>query len=253
LPILTATRWHSQRRRRPPRRDDQGHDLAQANLSRLRYPPDAPEAAEFIAALDRVNWLAERSRGFVWRHRADSGHISLADTTGDPLLIINLSVWRSYQSLHWFIYRSAHGHYVRRRREWFDSIIQPSTVLWWLPAGSYPTPSEALAHLEFLRRYGPTSRAFSSRTRFDPDGRRETSRRSKRSAGCDRDQVHNDADSDASSWPPSLYRASRSGSAKRAKAARLAVDSPRDCRHCHSRRMDEAKPISSMRSKVLSA
>jgi len=54
------------------------HDLAQANLSRLRYPPDAPEAAEFVAALDRVNWLAERSRGFVWRHRADSGRISLA-------------------------------------------------------------------------------------------------------------------------------------------------------------------------------
>jgi len=197
------------------------HDLAQANLSRLRYPPDAPEAAEFIAALDRVNWLAERSRGFVWRHRADSGHISLADTTGDPLLIMNLSVWRSYQSLHEFIYRSAHGHYVRRRREWFDSIIQPSTVLWWLPAGSYPTPSEALARLEYLRRYGPTSRAFSLRTRFDPDGRRETSRRSKRSAGGDRDQVHNDADSDASSWPPSL------GSDRRAPAGvtRLRPDS----------------------------
>lgn len=179
------------------------HDLAQANLSRLRYPPDAPEAAEFIAALDRVNWLAERSRGFVWRHRADCGHISLADTTGDPLLIINLSVWRSYQSLHEFIYRSAHGHYVRRRREWFDSIIQPSTVLWWLPAGSYPTPSEALARLEYLRRYGPTSR------------------RSKRSAGGDRDQVHNDADSDASSWPPSL------GSDRRAPAGvtRLRPDS----------------------------
>ncbi|HEY2764834.1 MAG TPA: DUF3291 domain-containing protein [Pseudonocardiaceae bacterium] len=148
--------------------------LAQANLSRLRYPPDSPQVGEFIAALDRINRLAERSPGFVWRYATDDGHVSLADTTGDPLLIINLSVWKSYQPLHHYIYRSAHGHYVRRRGEWFDRITQPSTVLWWVPAGTRPTPADALARLRQLRRHGPRPGAFTLRTRFDPAGHRET-------------------------------------------------------------------------------
>jgi hypothetical protein len=44
--------------------------LAQANLARLRHPPDDPRVAEFIAALDHANELAEHAPGFVWRHHA---------------------------------------------------------------------------------------------------------------------------------------------------------------------------------------
>jgi hypothetical protein len=33
--------------------------LAQVNLARLRHPPDSPRLAEFLAAIDRVNALAE--------------------------------------------------------------------------------------------------------------------------------------------------------------------------------------------------
>jgi len=88
--------------------------LAQANLARMRFPLDAEPMAEFVAALERINALADHAPGFIWRLRSDTGeHVSLADTTGDPLLIINLSLWHSYQHLHEFTYRSTHMHYLR--------------------------------------------------------------------------------------------------------------------------------------------
>ena len=139
--------------------------LAQANLSLLRHPPTAPQVAEFAAALARINHLADRAPGFVWRDR-----VPVSD---DERLVLNLSVWKSYLPLHEYTYRSAHGHYVRRRHEWFDRVPQPSTVLWWIEAGTRPTAEEGLARLRRLQRYGPAPAAFSLRVRFDPSGRRE--------------------------------------------------------------------------------
>ncbi|EXG82430.1 protein of unknown function DUF3291 [Cryptosporangium arvum DSM 44712] len=146
-------------------------DLAQANIARLRQPLGDPRVAEFVAALDAVYRLAEHSPGFVWRCATDEGHPGVDPT--DPLTVVNVSTWRSYQALHEFTYRSRHGHFVRRRREWFDSLPGPTTVLWWAPANAQPTIPEALARLSVLRRYGPQPPAFGIRQRFHPDGRPE--------------------------------------------------------------------------------
>jgi hypothetical protein len=147
--------------------------LAQVNLARLRFPLDSPGAREFVAAVDRINRLAEHSAGFVWRYRTGEVHPSAAEETGDPLMVVNLSVWQSYAHLHAYVYRSAHGHFVRRRYEWFERIATPATALWWVPAGHRPTPAEALTRLAYLRTYGPTAKAFTVRCRFTPSGERE--------------------------------------------------------------------------------
>jgi hypothetical protein len=87
--------------------------------------------------------------------------------------LAQVNVWQSYEHLHAYVYRSAHGHYVHRRYEWFERIRTPATALWWVPAGHEPTPAEALARLRYLRRYGPTPKAFTVRSRFDAAGRPE--------------------------------------------------------------------------------
>jgi hypothetical protein len=148
-----------------------GWHLAQANIARLRQPPGSPQVAEFVAALDAVYRVAEHSPGFVWRYATDEGHPSVDPS--DPLTVVNVSTWRSYQAPHEFTYRSGHGHFVRRRREWFDSLPSPTTVLWWVPANDRPTIPEALARLSVLRQYGPQPQAFGIRQRFHPDGRPE--------------------------------------------------------------------------------
>lgn len=162
------------------------HRLAQVNLARLRFPLGSPMAREFVEAIDRINGLADRSPGFVWRHRAGDAHPSAAGETGDPLMVLNLSVWRSYPDLHAFVYRSAHFQYVRRRRRWFARIPTPATALWWVPAGHEPTVAEALARLAHLRANGPTPHAFTVRTRFDADGHPEGGARRGRAAASRR-------------------------------------------------------------------
>ena len=49
--------------------------LAQLNIGRFRYPTDDPRMADFMNNLDLVNGLAERSKGFVWRLKDDSGNL----------------------------------------------------------------------------------------------------------------------------------------------------------------------------------
>jgi heme-degrading monooxygenase HmoA len=136
--------------------------LAQANVSKLRLPPGDPRNAEVMAATDRVNHLAERAPGFVWRVRTHLGE--------DERLILNVSVWTSYQALHDYTYRSAHNHFIRRQRQWFEPVPRPSTVLWWVRAGATPTVEEASTRLRHLRTYGPGPSAFTLRVRYDPAG-----------------------------------------------------------------------------------
>ena len=43
--------------------------LAQFNIARLKHDPDDPRVAPFMQALDKVNAVAERMPGFVWRYK----------------------------------------------------------------------------------------------------------------------------------------------------------------------------------------
>lgn len=151
--------------------------LAQVNVSRLRADLGAREMSGFLIALDSVNQLADASAGFVWRLPAATGHAFSTPADGDARDVVNLSVWRSYEALHGFVYRSAHGALVRRRRVWFEPVAQPSTALWWIAPGHVPSLAEALARLAHLRRRGPTPAAFGLRHRFDPNGHRQPRRR----------------------------------------------------------------------------
>lgn len=156
--------------------------LAQVNVARMRAPLDAPPMREFVAALRSVDRLAAASPGFVWRLGSDGAHgVSVQPADGGPLFV-NVSLWQDYDSLHGFVYRSAHAALLRRRSRWFLPTPQPSTCLWWVPVDARPTLDDALLRLRHLRVHGPSPRAFSLRRRFAPDGtpvpRRSAPRRS---------------------------------------------------------------------------
>jgi phosphoglycolate phosphatase-like HAD superfamily hydrolase len=143
------------------------HQLAQINVARLLAPIDAPETADFVAALEPVNGRADRSPGFVWRLQTESGDATSVQALDDPLVIVNLTVWESIEALEAFAYREAsHLAVLRRRREWFERHTEAPTALWWVPTGHIPTVAEALDRLAGLRAGGPTARAFTFRERF---------------------------------------------------------------------------------------
>ena len=149
------------------------HQLAQVNIALPREPLTAPLLADFVAALEPINALAEASLGYVWRLQTEEGDATGIQGFGDDRLIINLSVWQSVEALSDFVFRSAHTDVMRRRRTWFEVAGEAYTVLWWVPEGHHPTVEEAEERLAHLRTHGPTAWAFSLREPYDrPDAQR---------------------------------------------------------------------------------
>ncbi|MFB7618462.1 DUF3291 domain-containing protein [Kitasatospora sp. NPDC056181] len=144
------------------------YELAQVNISRMLEPVDSPLLADFVAALGRVNALADEADGFVWRLKEDGGYATGFRIFDDEWLLVNLSVWRDPKALDAYVYHPEHRAVMRRRREWFARPTEAMTVLWWVPAGHRPTPQEAQQKLTLLRAEGPTPEAFTMRTLFEP-------------------------------------------------------------------------------------
>jgi Domain of unknown function (DUF3291) len=135
--------------------------LAQLNIGRLRHETDDPRMADFMNNLARINALAERSPGFVWRYTDATGNAT--DTRpfdGDARMAINLSVWESVEALEKFVWQTVHTRFYNRKTEWFEKLDGAYFVLWHVPAGHRPSVAEAIARLEHLKVHGPSEHAF---------------------------------------------------------------------------------------------
>lgn len=142
------------------------YHLAQLNVARMLAAADDPIMADFMNGLERINHLGEQTPGFVWRLKGEADNALAIRVFDDPRLIINLTVWADMESLRRFTYYSDHAEFYRRRRDWFHKDDRPMLALWWLPAGSIPTPQEARGRLEYLHAHGPTPYAFTFRHAF---------------------------------------------------------------------------------------
>jgi hypothetical protein len=142
--------------------------IAQMNVGTLRYPTQDPRIAEFMGRLDEINALAEASPGFVWRLQSEQGNATDIILTDNPLFLVNMSVWEAVEPLFEFAYRTSHQKVMAKRREWFERPAGAYQVLWWIPAGTVPTPQEGLERLRYLEQQGPTPRAFTFRQKFPP-------------------------------------------------------------------------------------
>ena len=144
------------------------YHLAQLNVGIIKEPLESPVMADFVNNLDRINTLAEASPGFVWRLQTEEGNATALRPTEDENFLVNMSVWEDADSLSQFVFKSAHVEIMRRRREWFERMVDAYLVLWWVPKGHVPTVDEALAKLARLREHGPSPEAFTFRTAFPP-------------------------------------------------------------------------------------
>jgi Domain of unknown function (DUF3291) len=145
--------------------------LAEINVARARAPLDDPLLADFVAQLDGVNRLAERTPGFVWRLVGEGGAASsYVRAFEDERMLVNLTVWESLESLTAYTYRSDHGRVYRDRARWFEPSVGPSLALWWIPAGHVPTVEEGKAKLDALAARGPTPEAFTFKRPFPAPG-----------------------------------------------------------------------------------
>jgi len=133
--------------------------LAEFNIGRIKYPLDDPRMREFVDNVDRINKLADKLPGFVWRLQGESGHAMDMRVYDDPAILPNLTVWENVEALERFVFKTVHGRFFDRREAWFAQP-DPTLVMWWVPAGHRPTLEEGVARLDHLKAHGPSDFAF---------------------------------------------------------------------------------------------
>jgi hypothetical protein len=141
--------------------------LAQCNIVKLKAPLDSPVVADFVAALEPINALADAAPGFVWRLKTDDGDATSIRAFADDQILLNMSVWESMKALADYVFRSGHKDVLRRRRQWAHRFDGAQSAMWWIRAGTIPEPSEAVARLECLERVGPSEYAFTFQSPFN--------------------------------------------------------------------------------------
>ena len=143
------------------------YQLAQINIARMiGVNIEDPIMKEFVDNLDKVNQLAEDSKGFVWRLKDESNNAASFNPFNDEQIIINISVWKNITSLENFTYKTFHTDFLKRRKEWFNKYGKAHFALWWIKEGDFPTIEESIDRLEYLQINEPTEKAFNFRVKF---------------------------------------------------------------------------------------
>lgn len=144
------------------------YQLAQLNIGRMLAPLDDPVMMGFVARLEEINVLAERSPGFVWRLQSEEGDATSIRPFGDDRILVNMSVWESIETLKEYTFRTAHSELLKQRRQWFEKFERAYMVLWWIESGHIPTIEEAKLRLEHLQQHGASPHAFTFQKPFPP-------------------------------------------------------------------------------------
>ncbi len=145
------------------------YHIAQVNIGRMKGQLEDPVMSGFVARLNEINALADRSPGFVWRLQTPEGNATYLRPYDDDRILFNMSVWESVDALRHYVYKSAHAELIRSRQEWFEKFVGVYVGLWWVPLGHRPSVDEAKKRLAYLEKYGATEFAFTFKTIFQPD------------------------------------------------------------------------------------
>jgi Domain of unknown function (DUF3291) len=143
--------------------------IAQVNIARMKGALEDPVMAGFVARLDEINALADRSPGFVWRLQTSGGNATYLRPYDDDRILFNMSVWESLEHLKQYVYYTAHVEVLRQRQAWFEKFSGAYTALWWIPRGHTPGIDEAKKRLAHLEAHGPAPFAFTLKKPFPAD------------------------------------------------------------------------------------
>ena len=134
--------------------------IAQLNISVWKIDDTSAAAAPFNDNVERMNALAERSDGFIWRLLDEGRDANGRNVIGGPETLMTLSVWQSAAQLEAFAFSTVHRKIYVRKAEFFAKLQSHHLVLWNIEAGHRPTLDEAKVRLDHLNKHGNTDFAF---------------------------------------------------------------------------------------------
>ena len=139
--------------------------LAQVNIAKRLAPIDDPIMQDFVNNLDKINAIADKSNGFIWRLQ-DEDKDEAVQVFQDDTLLINMSVWENLESLFNYTYKSVHVEVFKRKKEWFSKIKMMHMAFWYVPKGYEPTFQDAKNRLDYINKHGDTPFAFTFKNKF---------------------------------------------------------------------------------------
>ena len=136
--------------------------IAELNIGVLTHEIDDPRMADFVNNLLRVNEMADRMPGFVWRLVGNGTNNGALDLRPFPnsMMAVNMSVWETVEQLEVFVWKTVHQRFYNRKAEWFVPMQSHHFVMWFVPEGHIPTVAEAKERLDHLDEHGNTDFAF---------------------------------------------------------------------------------------------
>ncbi|NNK10574.1 MAG: DUF3291 domain-containing protein [Flavobacteriaceae bacterium] len=140
--------------------------FAQVNVAKSKYPLEDPRMADFVNNTARINAIAEKSHGFVWRW-VEEPNSGVSEIFEDPALVVNMSIWESREVLMDFTYRSPHMEIYKRKNEWFEKLNSAHMVCFFTKESEI-TLVEAKKRLDHLNKMGETPIAFTFKSSFSP-------------------------------------------------------------------------------------
>lgn len=143
--------------------------LAQANFAFWKEDLAAHHFQYFLTHAEKIMASADAQSGLIWQNPAKFVEDEeVIRVFGQQRIIMNMSVWNSYESLRDFVYRYAHGAAMREKHHWFDSQAEEVTyVLWWVEPHHTPSLMEAKQKFELLKSRGPSPEAFDFAHAYD--------------------------------------------------------------------------------------
>ena len=139
--------------------------IAEYDIARCLEPLNSPVMKEFVDSVEDIFALAESSTGFIWRCNDDENNADSFLSDNDPLMLENLSVWKTVYDLHHFLYKTNHVNYIKRGKEWFSPLSMTKVALWYVDDGHEPSVEEGRERLQHLQVHGDTEFSFGLQSR----------------------------------------------------------------------------------------
>ncbi|MEM1159866.1 MAG: DUF3291 domain-containing protein [Pseudomonadota bacterium] len=141
--------------------------FAQFNIALARWDLDDPRMKEFMDMVPKMNAIAARSPGYVWRLEDEAGPDAPTFPEGRRMTF-TLSVWESVEELRHFTWNTLHKRFRLRTAEWFVPLGRPYLAIWPIATGHRPNGAEALDMLDRLTRQGPSKTVFGTEALLEP-------------------------------------------------------------------------------------
>ena len=137
--------------------------VAHLNWGTLKHDFGDPRVADFVDNIGRVNAVAERSPGYVWRLTDEAAEVAALGPDSflnQPRVVATLSVWADVASFAHFVEKTLHGRFMAQRTAWFERSTGPAHVIWPISDDHRPNMAEAAEKATLLVRNGASEDAF---------------------------------------------------------------------------------------------